>query len=102
MALVEGQKKKKTSSNSEAAVEPETQPDLNDSAMSTGSDDQKQPQASTSSGVSVPQTPSFLTTTSIGGITIQFPMPADAGEVFSSLPEWIVEDVADFTLFSLQ
>jgi hypothetical protein len=44
----------------------------------------------------------FMTTSTIGGISIQFPMPVEAGQVFASLPEWIVEDMADFALFSLQ
>ena len=40
--------------------------------------------------------------TTIGKITLKFPMSSESGKVFASLPEWIVEDVADFALFSLQ
>lgn len=38
----------------------------------------------------------------IGNVTIQFPFTNEANQVFASLPEWIVEDMADFALFSLQ
>jgi len=41
-------------------------------------------------------------TITIGAITVKFPMNSDSGTPFSSLPEWIVEDMADFALFSLQ
>ena len=36
----------------------------------------------------------------IGSVTLNF--GSESGKVFSSLPEWIVEDMADFALFSLQ
>ena len=39
----------------------------------------------------------------IGSVTLQFPLTnVESNKVFSSLPEWIVEDMADFALFSLQ
>jgi len=39
----------------------------------------------------------------IGSVTLQFPLNnVESNKVFSSLPEWIVEDMADFALFSLQ
>lgn len=41
-------------------------------------------------------------TVSINNVHLEFPLPADSGKIFASLPEWIVEDMADFTLFSLQ
>ena len=39
---------------------------------------------------------------SINNVSMEFPLPAESGKIFASLPEWIVEDMADFTLFSLQ
>lgn len=36
------------------------------------------------------------------GLSIQLPLPSEPEAVFASLPEWIVDDMADFTLFSLQ
>lgn len=41
-------------------------------------------------------------TSTIGSVTLQFPLPEGSGQLFSSLPEWMVEDMADFALFSLQ
>jgi len=38
----------------------------------------------------------------IGSVTLQFPLEVESNKVFASLPEWIVEDMADFALFSLQ
>ena len=39
----------------------------------------------------------------IGSVTLQFPLTnVESNKVFSSLPEWIVEDMADFALFNLQ
>ena len=49
---------------------------------------------STSAANSVPAT--------IGNVTLPFPFPFESSSVFASLPEWIVEDMADFALFSLQ
>ena len=38
----------------------------------------------------------------IGSVTLQFPFNMETSKAFASLPEWIVEDMADFALFSLQ
>ena len=48
------------------------------------------------------KSPSSGMTVSINNVQLDFPLPAESGKIFASLPEWIVEDMADFTLFSLQ
>ncbi len=108
MALAEGQKRKKAASSKEGSPEKSNSDAGQVAGPSTSSSDEAMasvaeaaPQATTTDTTSSSSS-SFLSTTSIGGITIQFPMPAEAGDMFSALPEWIIEDVADFTLFSLQ
>ena len=38
----------------------------------------------------------------MGGIDVHLPLPQETTPVFASLPEWIVDDIADFLLFALQ
>ena len=38
----------------------------------------------------------------MGGIDVHLPLPQETTSVFASLPEWIVDDIADFLLFALQ
>jgi hypothetical protein len=38
----------------------------------------------------------------MGGIDVHLPLPQETTPIFSSLPEWIVDDIADFLLFALQ
>ena len=38
----------------------------------------------------------------MGGIDVHLPLPQETSPVFASLPEWIVDDIADFLLFGLQ
>ena len=65
--------------------------DANDGAESPKETKEKSP-SSNNSGITV----------SINNVQLDFPLPAESGKIFASLPEWIVEDMADFTLFSLQ
>jgi hypothetical protein len=36
------------------------------------------------------------------GVTIRLPLPAETPKAFASLPEWIIDDMADFILFAMQ
>ena len=65
---------------------------IGDANNGAGSMESKRMSSSSSSNLS----------TTIGNTTLKFPMSSNSGKVFASLPEWIVEDVADFALFSLQ
>ena len=44
----------------------------------------------------------YVTPSPMGGIDVHLPLPQDTTPVFASLPEWIVDDIADFLLFALQ
>ena len=36
------------------------------------------------------------------GVLPEFPLPAETPRIFANLPEWYVEDIAEFLLFALQ
>jgi len=44
----------------------------------------------------------YVTPSPMGGIDVHLPLPQETTPVFASLPEWIVDDIADFLLFALQ
>ena len=44
----------------------------------------------------------FVTPSPMGGIDVHLPLPLETTPIFASLPEWIVDDIADFLLFALQ
>ena len=44
----------------------------------------------------------YVTPSPMGGIDVHLPLPQETTSVFASLPEWIVDDIADFLLFALQ
>lgn len=45
---------------------------------------------------------SVLTNTPPGSGTPKLPLPTNVPSLFSALPEWYVEDIAEFLLFALQ
>lgn len=45
---------------------------------------------------------SLMTNTPPHSVTPALPLPATAPPAFSALPEWYVEDIAEFLLFALQ
>jgi hypothetical protein len=40
--------------------------------------------------------------TSAAEVQVNLPLPADTNPRFAALPEWIIDDLADFLLFALQ
>ena len=44
---------------------------------------------------------SALTVTPVD-LHIKLPLPAETSSRFAALPEWIIDDLADFLLFALQ
>ena len=36
------------------------------------------------------------------GISLRLPLPAEVPRAFAALPEWIIDDMADFILFVMQ
>ena len=47
-------------------------------------------------------TSKYVTPSPMGGIDVHLPLPQETSTIFASLPEWIVDDIADFLLFALQ
>jgi hypothetical protein len=45
--------------------------------------------------------PTRLTETP-GDVQVKLPLPAETSQRFAALPEWIIDDMADFMLFALQ
>jgi hypothetical protein len=35
-------------------------------------------------------------------VVVKLPLPAETSQSFAALPEWIIDDMADFMLFALQ
>ena len=35
-------------------------------------------------------------------VVVKLPLPSETSQRFSALPEWIIDDMADFMLFALQ
>lgn len=65
---------------------------IRDANVAENNSDDEKAEAGKSNGLRV----------SINNVSMDFPLQGESGKIFASLPEWIVEDMADFTLFSLQ